>query len=145
MQIPFRYHSYSLCMPSSISILWCHPSLCSLVTSVSLRSVPSGLECSQCSSPLKPISAIIFSATSRINKIILNIHLFFNFVIHYYSNIIRRCTLDLYGEYSLILFHHMWIYVYFIFNLYKFNFILFSTNLIIEAKSLSPIFPSFFN
>ena len=68
MQIPFRYHSYSLCTPSSISILWCHPSLCSFVTSVSLRSVPSGFDESQSSLPLNPISAIIFSATSRIDS-----------------------------------------------------------------------------
>ena len=41
--------------------------LCSLLTSVSLRSVPSGFDASQRSSPLKPISFMIFSATSRID------------------------------------------------------------------------------
>ena len=68
MQMPFRYHSYKRWIPSSISTLWCQPKLCSLLTSVSLRSVPSGFDASQRSSPLKPISFLIFSATSRMDS-----------------------------------------------------------------------------
>ena len=47
----FKYHSYILCMPSSISILWCHPKECSFEGSVSLRIVPSGLLLSKVSFP----------------------------------------------------------------------------------------------
>ena len=47
----FKYHSYILCTPSSISILWCHPKECSFEGSVSLRIVPSGLLLSKVSFP----------------------------------------------------------------------------------------------
>ena len=60
------YHSKSFWTPSSISTLCIHPRLCSLLTSISLRMVPSGLVASNSTVPSNPTALTTSSDSSRI-------------------------------------------------------------------------------